>query len=62
MQLYSLFGRPCRDVCVHLFKVLHYLQEQGRELPGYVQREFEDYLKCGRLEHGFCGCRASSTA
>ena len=22
-------------------------------MPGYVQREFEDYLKCGRLKHGF---------
>ena len=22
-------------------------------LPAHVQREFEDYLKCGRLEHGF---------
>ena len=22
-------------------------------LPGYVRREFEDYLKCCRLEHGF---------
>jgi len=29
------------------------LAEEGRILPGYVQREFEDYLKCGRLEHGF---------
>ena len=29
------------------------LAEEGRMLPGYVQREFEDYLKCGRLEHGF---------
>ncbi len=28
------------------------MAEQGRELPGYVQREFEDYLRCGRLEHG----------
>jgi hypothetical protein len=28
------------------------MAEQGRELPGYVQREFDDYLKCGRLEHG----------
>jgi len=27
-----------------------HLEEQGRELPGYVQREFEDYLKCGHLE------------
>ena len=25
---------------------------QGKELPGYVQRQFEDYLKCGLLEHG----------
>jgi hypothetical protein len=29
------------------------LAEEGRVLPDYVQREFEDYLKCGRLEHGF---------
>ena len=29
------------------------LSEEGRILPDYVQREFEDYLKCGRLEHGF---------
>jgi hypothetical protein len=36
------------------------LAEEGKILPGYVQREFEDYLKCGRLEHGFlrvrCDC------
>ena len=30
-----------------------HLAEQGRELPDYVHREFEDYLKCGRLDHGF---------
>ena len=29
------------------------LAEQGRGLPGYIVREFEDYLKCGCLEHGF---------
>jgi len=29
------------------------LAEEGKILPGYVQLEFEDYLKCGRLEHGF---------
>jgi len=29
------------------------LAEAGRILPGYVQREFEDYLKCGRVDHGF---------
>jgi len=33
------------------------LAAQGKALPGYVQREFEDYLKCGRLEHGFLRVR-----
>jgi hypothetical protein len=37
-----------------------HLTERGRELPGYVQREFEDYLKCGRLEHGFLRVRCAS--
>jgi len=26
---------------------------EGRVLPGYVRQEFAEYLKCGRLEHGF---------
>ena len=34
--------------------------EQGGELPAYVRREFEDYLKCGRLEHGFLRVRCES--
>ncbi len=25
----------------------------ARRLPRHVEREFEEYLKCGRLEHGF---------
>ena len=29
------------------------LAAQGSFLPSYVEREFEAYLKCGRLEHGF---------
>ena len=33
---------------------------QGRPLPEYVQREFEDYLKCGCLEHGFLRVRCTS--
>ncbi len=36
------------------------LAAQGRGLPGYVVREFEDYLKCGRLEHGFLRVRCES--
>ena len=36
------------------------MAEQGKELPSYVQREFEDFLKCGRLEHGFLRVRCES--
>ncbi len=39
-----------------------YLEEQGRRVPEFVRDEFEAYLRCGRLEHGFVrvkceGCR-----
>jgi hypothetical protein len=37
-----------------------HLAGQGADLPGYVQQEFEDYLKCGRLEHGFLRVRCDS--
>ena len=30
---------------------------EGKGLPTYVAREFEDYLKCGRLKHGFLRVR-----
>jgi len=36
------------------------LGAQGTQLPGYVQREFEDYLKCGRLEGGFLRVRCTA--
>jgi ribosomal protein S27E len=29
------------------------LAEQGKYLPKYVEREFDEFLRCGRLEHGF---------
>ncbi len=29
------------------------LSEQGASLPGFVREEFDAYLRCGRLEHGF---------
>ena len=37
----------------HYPAFIHQLAAQGTTLPGYVQREFEEYLKCGRLEYGF---------
>ena len=36
------------------------LAAQGTALPGYVEREFDDYLACGRLEHGFLRVRCDS--
>ena len=35
------------------------LAAHERTLPDYVQREFEDYLTCGRLEHGFLRVRCA---
>ncbi len=35
------------------------MAEQGKELPGYVQREFEEFLQCGRLSMAFYGFAAS---
>ena len=32
----------------------------GTPLPEYVQREFEAYLRCGRLEHGFLRVRCET--
>jgi hypothetical protein len=29
------------------------MAQQGKNLPKYVRAEFEEYLKCGCLEHGF---------
>jgi hypothetical protein len=56
---------PERTLLYQLFEA-HYpafrahLAAQGTALPGYVEREFEDYLKCGRLEHGFLRIQCES--
>jgi ribosomal protein S27E len=46
----------------HLPEFKAELRDQHRALPRFVLREFDDYLRCGRLEHGFVrvkctGCR-----
>jgi len=57
--------RPERTLLYHFVQEYYpafktHLAEQGSELPGYVEQEFGDYLKCGQLEHGFlrvrCDC------
>ncbi|WP_206020127.1 transposase [Pseudomaricurvus alkylphenolicus] len=39
---------------------LDHLASMGRTLPAYVRAEFEDYLECGRLEHGFLRVKCDS--
>jgi hypothetical protein len=36
------------------------LDSQGKSLPHFVAKEFDEYLKCGKLEHGFLRVRCSS--
>jgi len=37
-----------------------HLESQDASLPGYVEQALEEYLKCGRLEHGFLRVRCDS--
>jgi ribosomal protein S27E len=41
----------------HYPALVDQLAQQGKSLPAHVHREFEAYLKCGRLEHGFLRVR-----
>ena len=43
----------------HYPAFVEHLAVRGRSLPTHVQREFEAYLKCGRLEHGFLRVRCA---
>jgi ribosomal protein S27E len=36
------------------------LASQGKHLPTFICREFDEYLKCGRLEHGFLRVRCEA--
>ena len=44
----------------HYPALVEQLDAQGRSLPTHVHREFEAYLKCGRLEHGFLRVRCAT--
>ena len=44
--LYQLVERHYREFLMQF-------SHQGKSLPHHVEKEFEDFLKCGRLEHGF---------
>ena len=44
----------------HYSALVEQLEAQGKSLPTHLHREFEAYLKCGRLEHGFLRVRCDS--
>ena len=36
------------------------MAEQGKPLPFHIKKEFDEFLKCGRLEHGFLRVRCET--
>ena len=44
--LYQIVERYCPELS-------ELMARQGKRLPKYIEQEFEDFLKCGRLECGF---------
>ena len=44
----------------HIDPFLAQAESAGARVPAFVKREFDDYLKCGILSHGFARlrCRA----
>ena len=36
---------------------LAYMESQGKDLSSHIKKEFDAYLKCGRLEQGFLRVR-----
>ena len=44
----------------HYPTLVEQLDAQGRSLPTHAHQEFEAYLKCGRLKHGFLRLRCAT--
>ncbi len=47
-------------VAQHYPVFVAHMAGKGRTLPEYVQAEFESYLKCSQLEHGFLRVRCDT--
>jgi hypothetical protein len=46
-----------RVIAQYYPQLVEHLAREQRQLPSYVQREFAEYLRCGRLEYGFLRVR-----
>ena len=44
-------------VATYYLEFLDFMESQGEILPTHIKKEFDAYLKCGKLEHGFPGVR-----
>ena len=44
----------------HYPEFLACMAEQGKPLPLHIKKEFDEFLKCGRLEHGFLRVQCST--
>jgi hypothetical protein len=53
-----------QTVQTHWRQFLADIEAEGGELPAFVRDEFEAYLRCGILAHGFVNvrCKAAGTA
>ena len=38
-------------------RFLDFMESQGKTLPRHIKKEFDAYLKCGKLEQGFLRVR-----
>ena len=50
----------CTLIEKHHPALIEQLAAQGKNLPTHVHQEFDAYLKCGRLEHGFLQVRCDN--
>jgi hypothetical protein len=62
----SLFAPSARDDLLYQVVQEYWpefqaeLASHGKTLPAYVTKEFDAYLKCGRLEYGFLRVRCEA--
>jgi hypothetical protein len=52
-------GAPCSQYFENIAIALR--KTTNEYLPAYVTKEFDEYLKCGRLEHGFLRVRCAKS-
>ncbi|MBV2098429.1 MAG: transposase zinc-binding domain-containing protein [Candidatus Thiodiazotropha sp. (ex Lucina aurantia)] len=60
MTCLSLHARSAKPEPQYYPALKVQLTAQDDALPGFIEQEFEVFLKCGRLKHGFLQVRCDS--